>query len=222
MKNFEIRKEVWIWLIMVLPICYLAYMWHTLPEIVPTHFGIDGKPNDWSHKRALIFIVAGLTVGIYLLFTFIPVLDPKSKLAAMGNKYFLLKLFIIVFMSVLCFLIIRSAAAMNLGDVKTFYIVIGGFFAVLGNYLQTVKPNYFIGIRTPWTLENETVWRKTHNLGGKLYFIAGLLIIILPFMLKENFRYFFLPIIIISSLIPIVYSFVIYKSSTKINGGQES
>lgn len=81
----------------------------------------------------------------------------------------------------------------------------------LGNYMQTVKPNYFIGIRTPWTLENETVWARTHKLGGRLYFIAGGLVMVLAFVLKGLMMPVFIGIIVAASVVPMVYSYVVYK-----------
>src|SRR6185437_4166893 len=161
MKNFEIKKEIWIWVIMILPVIYLFYAWNTLPDIVPTHFGIDGQPNGWSSRTTLIYLVAGLGIGIYTLLTIIPMIDPKGRIGNMGNKYFFFKLFMMLFMSVICFFIIRSAIVKNIGGSNTLFVLIGALFTFLGNYMQALKPNYFIGIRTPWTLENELVWRKT-------------------------------------------------------------
>ena len=91
------------------------------------------------------------------------------------------------------------------------FAIIGLLFAFLGNYFKTIKPNYFIGIRTPWTLENEEVWRKTHLLGGKMWFVGGL-IMALTFVLPESLSlYVFLGITAIISVIPIVYSYLEFK-----------
>jgi uncharacterized membrane protein len=211
MKKFEIKKEIGIWAIMILPIIYLFLVWNQLPQIVPTHFGADGQPNGWSSKQSLLYMIPGLTVGIYALLTIIPVIDPKGKIEAMGNKYFLFKLFMIVFMSIICFIVIQAGINKTLGNTNLLFLCVGGLLAFMGNYLQAIKPNYFIGIRTPWTLENETVWRKTHRLGGKLYFIAGLLIIILPFTIKHRFDQYLIAIVLTASFIPIIYSYIIFR-----------
>ncbi len=215
MKNFELKKESWIWVIMILPILYLAYVWKTLPDIVPTHFGADGQPNDWSHKSLLIYVVLGMTIGIYALLTVIPMIDPKEKIRDMGSKYFFFKLLMILFMSILCFFIIQSAITKNIGNGNALFLLIGALFAFLGNYMQALKPNYFIGIRTPWTLESEMVWRKTHQLGGKLFFAAGILVMILPFLLKEKFQPVFLTIVAIAAIIPVGYSFILFRQEKK-------
>jgi uncharacterized membrane protein len=89
------------------------------------------------------------------------------------------------------------------------FAFIGILIALLGNYFQSIRPNYFIGIRTPWTLENETVWKKTHRLGGRLWFGGGLIIIILTLILGNNkaIAITFTSIIAILVIVPIVYSY---------------
>jgi uncharacterized membrane protein len=174
-----------------------------MPEIVPTHFGIDGKPNDWSHRSTLIYLVGGMTLGMYLMFLIIPVIDPKDKIKAMGSKYFKLKFVLMLTMALLALLIVRSALTGNIGG-NTIFLIAGGMFMFLGNYMQAVKPNYFIGIRTPWTLENETVWNKTHRLGGRLYFVAGLLVVACSFILKEAMTTVFIGLIVAATIVPVV------------------
>lgn len=91
-------------------------------------------------------------------------------------------------------------------------MLIGLLYVILGNYMKTIKTNYFIGIRTPWTLENDIVWKKTHKLAGKYWFIGGLLVILLGFILepKPNMVSFII-ITTIITIIPVVYSYVIFK-----------
>lgn len=211
MKNFEVKKEVWIWLIMILPIIYLFTTWNHLPAIVPTHFGLDGKPNGWSSRNSLIALVPGMTLGIYLLFTVIPAIDPKNRISTMGNKYFSFKLVMMIFMSATSFLVVQSAVSGGIAHVNLIFCMIGGLFVFLGNYMQTIKPNYFIGLRTPWTLESETVWRKTHALGGKVYFVLGLVIIVLPFIVKRHFQNVFLGLIAIAVIVPFAYSYILFR-----------
>ena len=89
----------------------------------------------------------------------------------MGNKLNYLRFALSLFMSAIAVFIIYSVQQSQ--SKPTFiFILIGLLFTILGNYFKTIKPNYFIGIRTPWTLENEDVWKKTHLLGGKLWFVG--------------------------------------------------
>ncbi len=94
-------------------------------------------------------------------------------------------------------------------------LLIGLLYLILGNYFKTVKANYFIGIRTPWTLENETVWKRTHKLGGKMWFVGGITVIIFSLILDSQINFtLFLVITGIISIIPIIYSYIIYKKET--------
>lgn len=95
-------------------------------------------------------------------------------------------------------------------------LIIGLLYLILGNYFKTIKANYFIGIRTPWTLENETVWKETHKLGGKLWFIGGLILILSSLLLEKqtNFTLFIIVTAIIS-IIPVVYSYLKFQNVKK-------
>jgi len=87
----------------------------------------------------------------------------------------------------------------------------------LGNYLQSVKPNYFIGIRTPWTLENEETWKKVHRLGGKLWLVGGLITIFIAFIAKNNslLAITFGTVTAIISIVPILYSYIEFRKIHK-------
>ena len=94
-------------------------------------------------------------------------------------------------------------------------IGLGLLFMILGNYLPKVKANYFIGIRTPWTLANETVWVKTHRFGGKVFFIGGAMLIVSAFI-PSSFRVFLLiSSIVFIAIVPMVYSYFVYKKVTQ-------
>ncbi len=206
-------KELILWAFIALPYAYLTIIWNKLPEQVPTHFNIEGVANDWSNKTTLLFIPASLGVLIYLLMLIIPVLDPKKKIQQMGDKYYALRFMLTTFFSLLATYLLYVS---NTGSLKNPYILfalIGSLFAMLGNYFQTVRPNYFIGIRTPWTLENEQVWKKTHYLGGRLWMGGGVLIAILAFLVYDNRAYFIIfgVIIFLMVIIPVIFSYTEFK-----------
>jgi len=118
-----------------------------------------------------------------------------------------------VFFSILSTYILYTSLAGKISNTPILFGFIGGLFAVLGNYFKDIKPNYYIGIRTPWTLENERVWYNTHKLGSKVWVIGGLGLL-LGSVLISNEKVF-LPIFIVTLLIivfiPIIYSYIDYK-----------
>lgn len=211
-----LKKELPILVIVLLPFIYLAYIWNELPSKVPIHWNIKGEIDRYGDKTELIIIPFLLPLLVYLIFLVVPKIDPKNKLNKMGGKLQTIKFLLTTFMSILALFIIYTAKNQSFTNPNYIVLIIGVLFIILGNYFKTIKPNYFIGIRTPWTLENETVWKKTHKLGGKMWFIGGVLIVILsPFLSKSlNFTIFMI-ITGVITIIPIAYSYLIYKNEKK-------
>jgi uncharacterized membrane protein len=206
----KLFKELLLWFFIVLPLIYLWMIWKELPQVVPTHFGINGEPNDWSDKTMLIYLPAITGIGIYLLMFFIPRIDPKNKLNQMGDKYYMIRLVMSVFICAIFLYVLNLSKTGEVKGMNFITVITGAFFAILGNYFQTVRPNYFVGIRTPWTLENEEVWKTTHKLGGKIWMAGGLLIAILGLLIDDLSKQAIIIGVIVAVLVivPIVYSYL--------------
>ena len=206
----KFKKEIPFIAVALLPFVYLAYIWNELPKEVPMHWNASGEIDRWGDKSELFMMLFMLTGITYFVFLIIPYIDPKQKLQNMGNKLNNLRLILALFMSALAIYILYSVQQKTSNPVLIFPLV-GLLFAFLGNYFKTIKPNYFIGIRTPWTLENEEVWKKTHLIGGKLWFVGGLLMA-LTFVLPNEIQiYTFLAIAAVITIVPIVYSYLEFK-----------
>ncbi|MEL4457091.1 SdpI family protein [Lutimonas vermicola] len=214
----NLQKELPLIIIVLIPFVYLAYVWNSLPEKVPLHWNMEGEIDRYGEKSELILIPVLLPLLIYVLFTIIPKIDPKRKIKNMGNKYTILKSIMTLFMSALAMIIIYAALNETLYNPNYIVLLIGILFALLGNYFKTLRANYFIGIKTPWTLENETVWKATHKLAGKLWFAGGLLIVLTSILLdkKTNFTLFAV-ITVFITVIPVVYSYIKYQSISQTN-----
>jgi len=212
----NLKKELPILAIVTLPFIYLAYIWNELPSEVPMHWNIKGEIDRYGDKSELIIIPFLLPLLVYIIFLVIPKIDPKNKLNKMGNKLQTIKFFLTTFMSILALFIIYTAKNQSFTNPNYIIFLIGILFIILGNYFKTIKPNYFIGIRIPWTLENESVWKKTHKLGGKLWFVGGIIVVLSSLVLgkQPNFT-LFLIITGIISIIPIVYSYIVFKNEKK-------
>lgn len=201
------------WGIIVTPLVYLMIVWNQLPEIVPTHFGISGKPDGYGAKWTLI-ILSAVSIGMYFLLRYVPQLDPRLNQAKLSEHYPKLVLLILTFLGAIHILIIRSAITQVTGEVFNNLVFVGLFllFAGIGNYLNNIKSNYFVGIRTPWTLESETVWRKTHQMGAKLYFAIGIIGALGVVWLPTTWKIVWTMGLIFSSTAWIlVYSYQVYK-----------
>jgi hypothetical protein len=206
-------------LISGVPFIYLANRYAYLPATVATHFGFDGKADGFSHKSSL-WLLLGFTAGagllVYLIIRLLGVLDPKKGARYSGAAFKKIAILLMLFVSAIGCLLVYAAEKSNFKMGSIFPVLMGLFFAAMGNFMQNIKPNYFVGIRTPWTLESEPTWRCTHQFGGKLWFAGGILIVLGGLVLPETVAaYFLFSCIFIMALLPIGYSFYYFKSLQK-------
>ena len=206
----ELKKDWHLILLILVPIVYLMYMYDTLPDTVPIHWNIKGQVDGYGSK-GMLWIPAWIPLVSYLLFSFIPKMQSSQALKQMGKKYHKIKWVMVSFLTLTMLYLFYL-----IGHDKTFstdlmFATMGVFFLLMGNYFKTIRINYLIGIRTPWTLKNESVWKKTHVLAGQVWFAGGLIIVMHSLFGVEAWRpYVFFFIIIMMLFIPMVYSYVIF------------
>lgn len=212
----KLKRELPLVAIILLPFAYLAYIWNQLPDKVPVHWNIRGEIDRFGEKIELLLIPIFLPLLIYVIFLIIPKMDPKKKLNKMGNKFHTLKFLITTIMSIISLLALYSAKNPSLMNNNYIVLFLGALYVVLGNYMKTIKANYFLGIRTPWTLENETVWKKTHLLGGNMFFIGGLIIIVTSLVLNQTLNFIIFGVVTgVVSIFSILFSFIYYRKEVK-------
>lgn len=212
MKKTNRALEGFMILVMVLPLLYLLMVYPALPDMVPTHFDIDGNADDYSSKSTLPLAILLMQGFLYLLMKYSPNFDPKKNFDRFDSLYQKLRVIFQIFMALLSVVIIYSATDTGVDIRGGLVLSITVLIVFLGNYLQNVKPNYFIGIRTPWALESEMVWSKTNRLVGRIWFYGGLaLLAILYFLPNEWNLKLLLALTLGSSLFGFVYSYLIFK-----------
>ena len=153
--KLSFRKELPIITIVLIPFIYLAFLWNILPEKVPTHWNSSGEIDRWGDKYSLIGLLFLLPVLTYVLMLVIPIIDPKKRIDIMGGKYYQLKFILVLLMSTLAVAILHITVNQSTSSSNLIYALIGILIVVMGNYFKVIQPNYFLGIRTPWTLENK-------------------------------------------------------------------
>jgi len=207
-----LRKELHQIGIALTPVIYLGTIYNSLPPKVPIHLNLQGEIDRFGNKAELI-LIALMSLLVYLIF----IIVPKKKIEAMGKKYQKLKTLLILLMSLLAIYILHSIKNQTFSNPNFLILVIGMLYIIFGNYSKTIKTNYFIGIRTPWTLKNETVWKNTHVLAGKLWFVGGIIIVISSLVVSKAYNtYLFLVITAIIALIPVLYSYIQFKKVSKV------
>jgi uncharacterized membrane protein len=145
-------------------------------------------------------------------FNFLPKLDPRREnYARFISSYWLIVNAVIAFMLIAHALILATGMGFAVRIDRLMPAGIGLLFIVLGNYLTRVEPNWFVGIRTPWTLSSDAVWRKTHRTGGWLMVIGGFVVASLAFLPHTAFLPLLISAIVLMAVIPVVQSYVLWK-----------
>lgn len=193
----------------ILPILVGLCIWNILPDVIPTHFGIDGNPDSFASKAFAVFGLAGIMLAVHWICILCSVkLDPKSK-NIVSSKAFNLVLWISPAICLVCYALMYLYALgvpVSVGFVLSIFM--GLLFIIIGNYLPKCKQSYTMGIKLPWTLHDEENWNKTHRLGGFVWVIGGLVILATSFL--ANF-WILLGVLVFMVAIPTIYSYVIYK-----------
>jgi len=211
-----IKTEIWPIILILLAIISSFYFYANFPEQVPIHWNFAGEPDNWSSRAVAAFLFPGIILGMYLLFLFLPLIDPKKERYQQFKKvYHIFKGFIIFFMIAIYFITGFNALGYDISVGLWIPLLVGILFIIIGNYMGKIKPNWFMGIRTPWTMSSEEVWNKTHRVGGKIFMIGGLAMMIMNFI-PVNLR---LPLFIVTVLTMVLgtvgYSYILYAKEKK-------
>lgn len=202
--------------IILSPLVYIYYKWASLPETIAVHYGVDGQADRFGAKSEfliMILVITGINVAIFFGLPNIYKIDPRKTAADNKNRLKGITLATVLFLTFISYLIIANAGKTELKlENKWIFSAVGLFWAVLGNYMYNIKPNYFAGIRLPWTLNDEENWRLTHRFAGKLWFAGGLLMMVLAFLVPPaSVPYLFIAILTITVLPPVIYSYRLYS-----------
>lgn len=215
--KFDVKKEIALMTITLIPILYLIYVWNLLPIEVPIHYNINMDADRYSNKTIFALIIISITLLTYIPLLVWPLIDPKKKIKEMGNKFYHLK-FIIVGSSAMISFFITYKTIYPATNLQFMLVILGLIYIALGNYYQTIKQNYFLGIRTPWSLENETNWKKTHRIAGISHMLGGFIVCLSYFLLPTAISFYFsIGTMLLIGVIPYVYSFLIFKKTNVVN-----
>ncbi len=207
----------WEWLgifITIITLVSSLYFYQNFPETVPIHWNIYGQPNGWSGKKFAAFFFPGLILILYFMMIVLPTFDPmKQRYQEFSKTYQIIRIALVLFMSTLYFLTSLNALGYEIPINKAVPFGVGLLFIILGNLLPKVKKNWFVGIRTPWTLSNEDVWDKTHKLGGKIFMVCGFLMILGVFFNPKIYAELFTIIIFLTLFFTFGYSWWLWQKN---------
>jgi uncharacterized membrane protein len=192
-------------------------LWNQLPEQMASHWNVNDQVDDTMPKFWGVFLMPLVTTGMLLLFLVVPSIDPlKANIAQFREAFNLFIVLIIAFMLYIHGLTLAwSIGYQNFKMSAAMLPFMGVLFIAIGFMMKKAKRNFFIGIRTPWTLSSDYVWDETHRIGATLFMASGLLTIIGSlFGGMISFWMLFIPLIG-STIFLLVYSYVLYQRETK-------
>lgn len=196
--------------VILLPILFGIIVWDKLPEKIATHWGPDGNPDQFSSKLFAVVVLPVIVFAIHWLCLLVSRLDPKNE--GQHKKILGLVFWICPVVSLLCSAFTYANAfniEFNIGSICIAFI--GLLFIIIGNYMPKTKQNYTIGLKIPWTLNDEANWNATHRFAGKLWVIGGILILPAAFLPITVLPWVLVVIIPLVAL-PVIYSGIYYKN----------
>lgn len=186
------------------------WLYPRLPAQVPSHWDLSGNVNGYMPRFWAAAFPALMVVGLALLTWLLPVISPRRfRIGPFANVYVGLMLVIQGFMLVTGITMLLAGAGFDVPVPTIAMLGVGALLIVLGNYMGKLRRNFFIGIRTPWTIASESTWERTHRLAGPLFVLAG--IVVLATTALGGAHWIALVCVGVAALVPVVYSYVIYR-----------
>ena len=198
-------------LIIVLTLAITALTYPGLPARIPSHWNIEGEVNRYLPALWGVLIVPLLMIPFTALLFLLPRVDPLRENYRKFRRYY--EGFILVFAVYLFIIqlqILLSGPGYPVSPTLLYPIVIGGLFIYLGFLIEHAEQNWFVGIRTPWTLSSERIWKKTHARGGLLFKIAGIIAVAGVLFGRYSLWFVMVPVFAVSVYL-VVYSYLEFR-----------
>lgn len=210
------KTEVLAFVIVLASFAVGYYYYPMLPEQVASHWNARGQVDGYMPRFWGAFLMPFISLVCLLIFMAIPRIDPKRENIKKFRGYF--DAFIVTIFAFFLY-IYGLTIAWNLGAQFELIQYMMPAFAVLlwmaGVLVGKAEPNWTIGIRTPWTLSSEIVWKKTHTLTAKLFKVAGLLALVGMFFPNDAMWFLLIPLIL-AVFVPFVYSYLLYRKEARV------
>jgi len=190
------------------------YLYPQMPEKMASHWNAQGQVDGYMSKFWGLFLMPIISIGLFLLFILIPKIDPLKENIEKFRKYF--DGFIVLIMTFLFYIYLLTVfwnIGIRFNMAQLMMPALGILFYYCGILVENAKRNWFIGIRTPWTLSNEKVWDKTHRIGGKLFKVTGIIAFLGIFFPKYAILFVIIPVISVA-VYAIIYSYFEYQKQT--------
>jgi uncharacterized membrane protein len=189
-----------------------AIVYPSLPETIPTHWNMDGQPDGWSSRAFGTWITPVILLGMWALFRLLPAIDPRgANYAKFGGAFEAIIDSLMLFLLGMHIVVLRAGLGYSVQIERIVPFGVGVLLIVIGNLLPRCRPNWFVGIRTPWTLSSDRVWEKTHRFGGRLFVAAGFLIVVAALLWVQWVHLVLITVVLLATAAVLIYSYLEWK-----------
>ncbi len=209
----SIRRTLYaIILLTLIGVALSLWAYPQLPEMVPSHWNAAGEIDDYMPRGTALILMPAVILGLGLLLLYIPNIDPlRANVEHFRETYNWMVIGICAFMLFMHLITLLAGMGMQINILYLMIPAMALLFLGMGFLIERAEPNWFIGIRTPWTLSSPTVWAKTHQLGGLMFKGSAALMLVGLFFPPEVVFWFILIPLLLSAIVTIAYSYVLYR-----------
>lgn len=207
------KTELPLWVVILGMFVAAAWVWPSAPDSIPVHWGIDGQPNRYGDRFEGLLLMPVLSVFLYLIMLFLPRLDPdRLNYERFAGPYYTIRAAAIGLLALLYTMVLLAVRGVPVDMSRFVGLAVGAMLFVMGNVLGKVRPNWFVGVRTPWTLSSKRAWTRTNRLEGWVFVIGGIALMAAGVIRTSYAMITAFCLLMAGTLGAIVYSYFVWKS----------
>ena len=207
------RIELALLLLIALMFGAALVVWPSAPSDIPVHWNASGQVDRYGGKFEGLLLLPLMALGLYLLMRYLPNIDPgRLNYARFGGAYTAIRAGVLLLMAGIYAMVIAWVLGSPVDMSRAVPLAVGALFVLFGSVLGQVQPNWFVGIRTPWTLSSTESWSRTHRLGGRLFVALGVLFALTGLLNVGSFGFVVIGTAVAVVAVLVVYSYVIWRN----------
>jgi uncharacterized membrane protein len=206
------RTELPQWIVIAAMFALAAWSWPQLPDRIPIHWNFRGEIDGYGSKGVGLLMLPFIVFLLYWLFRLVYLIDPgKQNYAAFATAFTAIRMSIVFFMAAVYAGTLLAIFGHHVNMTTVACLATAALFMILGNFMSKIRPNWFVGVRTPWTLSSKTSWNKTHRLAGWLFILMGLASAFAGIIQTIWAFVVMIAVVILSTAWMIIYSYLVYR-----------
>ncbi|MGD9647850.1 MAG: SdpI family protein [Pirellulales bacterium] len=200
-----------------------AILWSHVPDRMPVHWNLRGQVDRYGGKLEGLLLLPTVTLGLHLLFLALPWIDPRrANYQHFARAYKWIQIAFVVLMTLLHALVLGVALGYSVDVGLVVPLAVGVLFCLIGNFMGKFRPNWFVGVRTPWTLSSDLSWNKTNRLGGRMFIVTGIALLMFAFV--QNGWMLAIVVALIAAMVTWlpIYSYLVWRRDGARTLGKQS